>query len=122
MPTRKQRRQRAKTFRHEYDLVTYDDEGNEVPFEAPEVRKEKEPAKAKTRTNARPVREVPPPSWRRAVRRGGLMGILLLLLMLTFVKGSPVIPVIYALLLIPFTYWMDRFAYRNYLRRTGKAS
>ena len=30
VPTRKQRRRRQKTFRHEYGFVTYDEEGNEV--------------------------------------------------------------------------------------------
>jgi hypothetical protein len=124
VPTRKQRRRREKTFRHEYDFVTYDEEGNEVELDPGELRKEKDAAPkakpAQPQRGGRPVREVPPPSWRRAFRRGGLMGIALLFLMLTLVKGSPVIPIVYALALIPFTYWIDRFAYRNYLRRTGK--
>ena len=124
MPTRKQRRRREKAFRHEFDFVTYDDEGNEVALDPGELRKKSDPkakAKSPAQRAGRPVREVPPPSWRRAVRRGGLMGILLLLVMLALVKGSPVIGVIYAVALVPFTYWIDRIAYRNYLRRTGKS-
>jgi len=127
VPSRKQRRRREKTFRHEYELVTYDDEGNEVAVDPAELRKEKEPPKTKTPSRAqqrggRAPREVPPPSWQRAVRRGGLMGVGLLLVTTTLLKGTPiVIALVYALALIPFTYWLDRFAYRSYLRRTGKS-
>jgi len=121
VPTRKQRRRREKSFRHEYDFVTYDDEGNEVELDPAELRKERPSPKAKPQRGAKPVREVPPPSWRRAVRRGGLMGAVLLVVMLTLVRGAAGIAVVYAVALIPFTYWIDRFAYRNYLRRSGKA-
>jgi hypothetical protein len=122
MPTRKQRRRRDKAFRHEYELVTYDDEGNEVAVEPSELRKKDEAPKAKGKPQqrgARPVREVPPPSWRRAVRRGGLMGAGLLVVM-SLLKMPVLIGVIYAAALIPFTYWIDRVAHRNYLRRSGK--
>jgi len=122
MPSRKQRRRREKTFRHEYDFVTYDEEGNEVELDPAEVRKEKETPKAKAQQRGgRPVREVPPPSWRRALKRGGLMGVGLLVIIATLLKHTPIlIGVFYAVALIPFTYMMDRFAYRTYLRRTGK--
>jgi hypothetical protein len=66
------------------------------------------------------VREVQPPSWRRAVRRGGLMGALLLVIMSTLFKAPVVIAVLYAAMLIPFTYAIDRVSYRSYLRRSGK--
>jgi hypothetical protein len=123
VPTRKQRRRREKTLRHEYDFVTYDEEGNEVAVDPGELRKEKEPAKPKAQAQTkggRPVREVPPPSWQRAVKRGGLMGIGLIVLSSFLMRGGLVIGVFYAVALIPFTYWIDRFAYRNYLRKTGK--
>jgi len=29
--------------------------------------------------------------------------------------------VLYGIALVPFTYWIDRIAYRNYLRRSGKS-
>jgi hypothetical protein len=132
MPTRKQRRRRDKTFRHEYDLVVYDEEGNEVTVAAPELRKEKEkdspkrnaPQKRGGRT-ARPIREVEPASWRRALRRGGLMGGVMMLIVLFFFQDMPLasrigLGVIYAAAFVPFTYWIDRIAYRNYLRRSGK--
>ena len=48
MATRKQRSRRAKTFRHEYGFVTYDEEGNEIEVDRAELRAEKEaPAKGK---------------------------------------------------------------------------
>ena len=47
MPTRKQRRRRDKTFRHEYDLVVYDEEGNEVPVDTAELRAAKGKDKGK---------------------------------------------------------------------------
>jgi hypothetical protein len=127
MPTRKQRRRRDKTFRHEYDLVVYDEEGNEVPVDPAELRagKAKDAPKKKTQQrggrSSRPAREVAPASWKRAVRRGGLMGLALIFVMSTLLRGPILLGVFYGLALIPFTYWIDRFAYRNYLRRTGKS-
>jgi len=131
MPTRKQRRRREKTFRHEYDFVTYDEEGNEVELDPAELRasKEKEAPKPKPQQRSsrsgRPVREVQPPSWRRSFRRGSVMGALMLVVVIAFFKQTPLpgrvlIGLLYAAAFIPFTYWIDRIAYRNYLRRSGK--
>jgi hypothetical protein len=126
MPTRKQRRRKAKTFRHEFDFVTYDDDGNEVVVDPTELRvvKEKDKPKAKKQQGnrrSRPVREVPMPSWRRAFKRGGLMGGAFLVIMVFFVKAPVLLGVTYGVAMIPLTYWMDRFAYRNYLRKQEKA-
>ena len=85
MATKKQRSRRAKTFRHEYALVEVDEEGNEVKLAASELRKQKEqekPKKGKGRgkgraaaaRNARALRPVQPPTWGRALKRGGLWG------------------------------------------------
>ena len=41
MATKKQRRRRDKTFRHEHGLVAYDEEGNEIEVTATELRAEK---------------------------------------------------------------------------------
>jgi hypothetical protein len=41
--------------------------------------------------------------------------------MIGFLGSTALIGVIYAAAFIPFTYWIDRIAYRNYLRRSGKA-
>ena len=134
MPSRKQRRRRDKTFRHEYDLVLYDEEGNEVEVSPSELRKTKEQEKPKPgkqrrgsqKGRNRPVREAPPPSWRRALRRGGLMGSVMFLIVLAFFKsmslqGRISLGLIYAAAFVPFTYWIDRLAYRNFLRRSGKS-
>jgi|SRR3954451_1406755 hypothetical protein len=123
MPTRKQRKRREKTFRHEFDYVEEDESGNEVAVDPAELRKpKKEPAKAKPQQRkGRPVREVQPPTWRRALKRGGLMGAALFAVMLLLDPRAAPIAVIYGGALIPFTYWIDRVSYRNYLKRSGKA-
>ena len=53
MPTKKQRRRRAKTFRHEYDFVIEDEEGNEVPLDTSELRAERA---ERERQRAKPAR------------------------------------------------------------------
>jgi hypothetical protein len=133
MPTRKQRRRRDKTFRHEYETVLIDSDGSEVPVSELRTRdepKERERAKGKSaakpattgRGRSRPLREVPPPSWQRSVRRGGLWGLAMLVVVLIFFKNTS-LPVrvawgvFYALAFIPLTYFVDRTAYRTYLRR-----
>src|SRR5450432_3437023 len=127
MSSRKQRRRREKTFRHEYETVLLDGEGNEVALDPEELRAERE-AKHKERAQAtagrekqkqkqkpargaraRPLREPPLPSWRRAVRRGGTMGALMLLAFLFILKSGPLpqrigIGVFYGLAFIPLTF------------------
>jgi hypothetical protein len=126
VPTRKQRRRREKTFRHDYDLVVYDEEGNELEVDPAELRKEneKDAPKAKAaqggKANRRAQRPVPPPTWRRAARRGGIMGAVFFVLMSTLFKAPLPIALVYSVALIPFTYGMDWFTYRTYQRRTGK--
>jgi len=135
MPTRKQRRRKAKTFRHEFGFVTYDEDGNEVEVDPTELRaaKAKEAPKSKGAKGvkgkgraSRPPREVKPPSWRRSLRRGLPMGAVMLVVVLLLFKNSPIqnrilTGLIYAAAFVPFTYWLDRFAYRNYLRKQGKS-
>jgi hypothetical protein len=139
MPTRKQRRRRDKTFRHEYETVLLDAEGNEVPVDEEELRSEREartrakssakapPARGKQRGSGRPLREVPPPSWHRAMRRGALMGGLMLVAFVVLFKNSPLgqrigIGLVYFVAFIPLTYWVDRTTYRAYQRRLAKQS
>jgi hypothetical protein len=79
----------------------------------------------RSKGTGRVVREPPQPSWRRAVRRGGVMGAAMLLAFLFLFKNSPiglriVWGLFYAVAFIPLTYWIDRTAYRSYLRRTAK--
>jgi hypothetical protein len=129
MPSRKQRRRREKTFRHEYGFVTYDEEGNEVEVEAAEIRPRKEekpkPATPATR-GKRAGREPPAPSWSRSLRRGGIWGAVMLFVVVFFFRGQSLagrvaVGLLYAAAFIPLTYVVDRMAYRNYLRRSGKS-
>jgi Flp pilus assembly protein TadB len=138
MATRKQRRRREKSFRHEYEFVERDEEGNETPVERiARERAEKKPTKtgrngrqqpAKSKAKrSRPVREVPPPTWQRALKRGGLMGVGMFVLFVFVIHsgsqaGRALTAVIYAVFFVPLTYWADRLAYRTYLRRSGAAS
>ena len=132
MATRKQRRRREKTFRHEYNLVEIDEEGNETPVErVARERAEKKDAKPargvkrpeKPKRN-RPLRPAPPPTWRRAAKGGGIMGGVIFVLFVFVLHGGSekaraAEAVVYAILFIPVTYWADRLAYRTYLRRSG---
>ena len=131
MSTRKQRRRRAKDFRHDMRVFEVDEEGNEVALaelRTPDERKPKvkqQQAKAKSKSG-RPIKEPPLPSWRRAVRRGGTMGGLMLLAFLFVLKSGPLpqrigIGLFYGLAFIPLTYWIDRVAHRSYLRRSAAA-
>jgi hypothetical protein len=129
VPTRKQRRRRAKDFRHDMRVFEVDAEGNEVPLadlRTPEERKPKQAREQVQRTKSgRVVREPPQPSWRRAVRRGGLMGALMLVAFAFVLRSGPLpqrvaIGLLYGLAFIPLTYWIDRTAYRTYQRRLAK--
>jgi len=132
MPTRKQRQRRQKTFRHDYTLVDYDEEGNEIETSASELRARKgtpERPKAKSTSSARggrPLRVPPVPSWRRSIRRGGMWGAVMLIVVVAFFKSTPLagriaIGLLYGFAFVPLTYWIDRIAYRSYLKRSGKS-
>ncbi len=141
MPTKKQRRRREKTFRHEYETVLLDSDGNEVAVDPEELRAEREAkqkdraaakppagkAKAKPARPARAMRVPPLPSWRRAIKRGGTMGGLMLVAFIFIFKSGPLpqrlaIGIFYGLAFIPLTFWIDRTAYRTYERRLAKAA
>jgi hypothetical protein len=133
MPTRKQRRRLQKERRHEYETVWVDSEGNEIdepPEElvaaAPEKRANGKPrVKAQPQRGGRPVRVPSAPSWRRAGKRSLILGGAIFALF--FVLGSKNgghnagtalgLAALYTALFIPFTYFIDRFAYNRYQRR-----
>jgi hypothetical protein len=142
MSNRKQRRRRAKAFRHEQVWVEYDEEGNEVevsPEDIPgkkERRDKQEKAVATKPTDkgkaspaagrGRAGRIPPPPSWRRSVRRGSIWGGIVLVTVVFLFQDMPLAArlawgLLYALLFIPLTYWVDRMVYRGHLRREAKA-
>jgi hypothetical protein len=128
MPSRKQRRRRAKDFRHDMRVFEVDAEGNEIALaelRTPEERKPKVKQQQAKSKSGRPIKEPPLPSWRRAVRRGGTMGGLMLVAFLFVLKSGPLpqrigIGLFYGLAFIPLTYWIDRTAYRTYQRRLAK--
>src|SRR5262245_59620455 len=95
MATKKQRRRRDKSFRHDMELVRRDDEGNETAVTAKELEAEKgkpakpkaTPAKGSATKQGRQLREPAPPSWNRSLKRGGIFGALIFVLVV-FVMPS----------------------------------
>jgi hypothetical protein len=138
MPSRKQRRRELKSKRHEYEFVYVDADGNELDEAPPELLEQEKKDRtngAKTTTPKQPVKgsgrgrsaRVPPePSWNRAVKRAGLLGAVVFALF-AFSSGKSgnrylagLIPAAaYTLLFIPFTYYIDRFAYKRYQARVA---
>jgi hypothetical protein len=130
MPSRKQRRRRAKERRHEWEEVWVDEEGNEV--EAPSEDLEATRRNGK-RTAAAPTRRqtggrnVQPPSWRRVGKRG-LIFAPLMFLTVTLLSGELSLAqrlVNTAFLLaffLPFSYAMDALMYRMFTKRSGAAT
>lgn len=129
MPSRKQRRRDLKSKRHEYETVWLDAEGNELE-EAPEEavekpRSTKAVAASAKKTPARGARREPqPPSWNRAFKRAALLGaVVFFLFSLTTNNANnryvaALIPaVLYTVMFIPFTFLIDRFAYRRFQAR-----
>jgi hypothetical protein len=137
MPSRKQRRRVQKERRHQYETVWVDAEGNELeepPEDTPPSPRERRPDAKKSNSQSqqkrRPNERVPqPPAWRRAIRRGALLGLVITVFFyIANGKASPgtrvAIAVVwgigYTALFIPFTYGLDRYAYRRYERRQGE--
>jgi hypothetical protein len=138
MPSRKQRRRREKNFRHEYEVVLVDGEGNEIEVDPDERRAARE-AKERARTAGKPakgkqgaatrraLREPPMPTWSRAIKRGGLMGAAILLAFTFLFKngtlpGRLAIGIAYGIAFVPLTYFIDRTAYRSYEKRLARNS
>jgi hypothetical protein len=136
MPSKKQRRRRAKELRHEYEYVYVDEEGQEVaPEEIEDEAPAPRPAKkspAKATASARPksatqssVRAVPPPSWQRVLKRGAIFAPFMFLGIMLLSGGKLSILGVFAqtlwlvALFIPFSYFIDRAMYRRYLRQSG---
>jgi hypothetical protein len=141
MPTRKQRRREAKSKRHEYEFVYVDGEGNELDEAPDELARPKErqngskPDRSKTSDSkksasrqsgrgGRQGRTPQPPSWQRSVRRALLLGgVVFVLFSLTGRGGNGrylvalQLTVLYTALFVPFTYAIDRFAYRRWQAR-----
>jgi hypothetical protein len=136
MPSRKQRRRAQKERRHEYETVWVDAEGNELEEPPEEVaagsstsgdgaKRNNGKPKAQQQRGGRAGRVPPPPSWERAARRSLILGAVIFALF--FVLGAKNgghniasalgLAGLYTLLFIPFTYFLDRFAYNRFQRR-----
>jgi hypothetical protein len=145
MPTRKQRRREAKEKRHEYEFVYVDSEGHELEVDPDDA--EPTPKKRDVQTNGstpaaqqkgkqapqkkggRSTRVPQPPSWQRAGKRAALLGIVVFVLFsFTATRShsgwaSALLPaVIYTALFVPFTYMIDRYAYRRYLAKQASGT
>jgi hypothetical protein len=131
MPSKKQRRRRDKVQRHEWEYVAVDEEGNESPVEPARPKKavatEKPKSKNDQRANraARPRREVKPPSWSRALKRGALFVPFLYLFLTAFEHVDPLpavgVAFLYSAVFIPMFFFVDRMAYRAYQRKLGES-
>jgi Flp pilus assembly protein TadB len=126
MPTRKQRRRRAKDRRHEYEYVFVDDEGNEVEVDPEDVSTERAASRnGRVRETRRSNVRVQAPSWRRVVKRGlifaPLMFVTVMLLDSRLTLPQVAVQTVFLLaIFLPFSYFMDSFMYRRYQRRTSE--
>jgi len=120
MPTRKQRRRRAKEHRHEY--VWEDGEGNEIDPQDPSSPKEESRSRAAA---SRPGREPQPPSWRKTLKRGLIFAPIMLVTVMVLsnnitrtqqITQTALIVAIF----IPFSYVLDGVFYRSYKKRLAR--
>ena len=120
MPSRKQRRRRAKELRHEY--VWEDAEGNELDPEEVPVRKG---ASEQREHPARAGRKVQAPSWGRTLKRGAIFApimfatVMLLSSDLTLVNQLVQTGII-VMIFIPFSYLLDVVFWRSYRKRVER--
>jgi hypothetical protein len=130
VPSRKQRRRRAKERRHEWEEVWVDEEGNEV--EPPADDEDAGPSRSSKRASAPRQRQsagrhVNPPSWRRVGKRGLILAPLMFITVsllsseLTLVQrvGNTVFLLAFFL---PFSYAVDALMYRMFVKRGGAAA
>jgi hypothetical protein len=119
MPSRKQRRRRAKEFRHEY--VWEDAEGNELDADEVPVRK----AESQARAPKRPGREPQAPSWRRTLKRGAvfapIMFVTVMLLSSDLTVAEQITQTAFIVaIFVPFSYLLDGVLWRSHKKRTAR--
>jgi hypothetical protein len=120
MPTRKQRRRRAKEFRHEY--VWEDAEGNELD---PGDARDRPEARTRARA-ARTGREPQRPSWTRTLKRAAIFAPIMFFVISVLSKDLAIADrvvqtALVVLVFIPFSYFLDGLFWRSYQRRVGRA-
>jgi hypothetical protein len=125
MPSRKQRRRRAKERRHEWEEVWVDEEGNEIEAppdeEAPARTAKRATAPSRRQTGGRVVQ---PPSWSRIGKRALIFAPLMFLTVSFLSSGlsttQTIVQTVFLLaFFLPFSYAMDALMYRMYVRRGG---
>src|SRR5262249_48605348 len=111
--------------------VEIDAEGNEAPVETAKAKTatvEKTKAKPQQRgvRAARPLRQVKPPSWNRAIKRGALFVPFLYIFLTALQHIDPLtaagVSLLYSAVFVPMFFFVDRMAYRAYQRRLGERS
>lgn len=131
MPSKKQRRRRAKQQRHEWEEVYVDEEGRELdPEEAEQLVGPPAAARASRgkaeRPQTRSGRAVEPPSWRKTLRRGALFFPLMLVTVFLLAgegattQGKIAQTFVLMAFFLPFSYFMDSVVWRSYQRRIAK--
>jgi hypothetical protein len=120
MPSRKQKRRRAKELRHEY--VWEDAEGNEL--EPDEIPTRKGEAGEQSPRPARGGRVPQAPSWNRTLKRGAIfapiMFVVVMLLSSDLSLASQIVQTaIIVAIFIPFSYFLDTVFWRSYRKRQG---
>jgi hypothetical protein len=127
VPTRKQRRRRAKEQRHEYEVVYLDEEGNEVEVDpdsendtaVPRRARKEERSRSASQNGGKP-RGLEPPTWQRSARRALIMApffFAFLYVLQRDVASALVVSLFYAAVFIPFSYGIDKLTYRTQLKR-----
>jgi hypothetical protein len=137
MPSKKQRKRREKSFRHEWEYVELDPEtGEERPIAPTALRAERAPrekrAPQKQQQRGRSSRREPqPPTWARVWKRTGLFAPLMALFMYWTSTSSKqgvsaTAVAIQTLVLVaffaPFSYLVDSMTYKLWAKRAAKAS
>ncbi len=121
MPSRKQRRRRAKDRRHEYEYVYVDEEGQEVEVDKPAQEPKAKDGRPPPKTRA--GRKVEPASLNRVGKRAlifaPLMFLTIRLLEPKDAIGASILRTVFLLaLFLPFSYVTDSMLYRSHVRRT----
>ena len=127
MPSRKQRRRRQKSLRHEYEYVVVDETGEEREVERPaELRKEPKRNGTRPAPNRRGGKIVQPPSWSRVGKRA-LIFAPVMFIVVSLIGGKQlslpqrVLETLFLLaFFLPFSYVMDTVAYRAFRKRAER--
>jgi len=127
MSNRKQRRRKSKDLRHDVRVYEVDEDGNEIPISELRAQEDRtaepkaKPAQKGGSRAGRVARPAEPPSWDRAFKRGGMMGVLMIVV-LYFLQGpiGSAFGIVYGAMFVPLTYWLDRTKYRMDVKRAGR--